>query len=364
VQLNSDLVPRKASRVRKRIGLVLLGFGTLAITGAFLTPAPYVIESPGPVFDVLGKLDDHQIITVTGAKTYKTSDQLDALTVNERGTPDDRPSWGEVAAAWLNPDQVLVPIEKMFGPSTTTDQVNQMVTKMMLDSQRDAVAVALTKSGVKFESWISVDAIKKGSPSAGVFKPDDVIVSVAGVKPKSLEQMPSIIDALNGEKVAIEVKRAGKLVFAQVTPVKDEASGKWRVGMFISYRYKFPFKVKVDLGNVSGPSAGMMFTLGIIDKLGPDNLTGGYHIAGTGTIDADGKVGPIGGIQLKMKGASRAGAKFFLAPRSNCDEILGHIPAGMQVVTVDNINDALRALEPLQAGKSLPTSTPLGCKVP
>jgi len=364
VQLNVDVVPRKTGRARKRIGLALLGFGALAIGGAFLTPAPYVIESPGPVFDVLGKLDDHQIISVNGATTYKTFGRLDALTVNERGTPDQRPSWGEVAAAWLNPDQVLVPLEKMFGPDTTTEQVNKMVTQMMLDSQRDAVAVALKKSGVKFDSWIAVEAIKKGSPSDGVFKPDDVIVSVAGVKPTSINEMTSEIAKLNGEPVDIQVRRAGKLVTSKVTPLKDKASGSWRVGIYISYRYKFPFKVKVDLGDVSGPSAGMMFTLGIIDKLGPENLTGGQHIAGTGTIDASGNVGPIGGIQLKMKGASRAGAKFFIAPRSNCDEIVGHIPAGMQVVTVETIDDALRALAPLQAGNPLPTTTKLGCPVP
>lgn len=362
--MNFDLVPSNADRARRRVGFALLGFAALAIGAAFLTPAPYVIESPGPVFDVLGKLDNHQIISVTGATTYKTFGQLDALTVNERGTPDERPSWGEVAAAWLNPDQVLVPLEKMFGPGTTTNQVNQMVTQMMLDSQRDAVAVALKKSGVKFDSWIAVESVKKGSPSDGLLKPDDVIVSVAGVKPTSIDEMTSAISKLNGKPVAIEVMRGGKLVTSQVTPLKDKASGSWRVGIYISFRYKFPFKVKVDLGDVSGPSAGMMFTLGIIDKLGPENLTGGQHIAGTGTIDASGNVGPIGGIQLKMKGASRAGAKFFLAPRSNCDEIVGHIPAGMQVVTVDTIDDALRALAPLQAGKPLPTPTKLGCPAP
>jgi len=362
--VKSEFEPRQGRKWRKRLGVALLGFSFLAIVAAFLTPAPYVIESPGPVFNVLGTLDSHQIITVTGAKTYASTGQLDALTVNERGTPNQLPSWGEVAAAYLNPDEVLIPIEQMFGPNTTTDQVNKMVTKMMLDSQRDAVAVGLKKSGVSYESWIAVDGIKKGSPADGVFLPDDKIISVNGAFPKSLEDMTSTISKLNGKPVAIELERAKKLMAVEITPVKDAASGKWRVGLFISYRYTFPFNVKVDLGNVTGPSAGMMFTLGIIEKLGPKSLTGGQHIAGTGTIDAAGNVGPIGGIQLKMKGASRAGAKFFLAPRDNCDEIVGHIPAGMQVVTVQNIDDALQALAPLEQGKSLPTASPLGCPSP
>jgi PDZ domain-containing protein len=343
---------------------VLVGFSAIAIGAAFLTPAPYVIESPGPVFDVLGNLDNHQIIKVTGAKTYPSTGQLDALTVNERGTPNELPSWGEVAAAYLNPDQVLVPVDQMFGTNTTTKEVNQMVTQMMLDSQRDAVAVGLKKSGVAFESWIAVDAVKKKSPSDGIFLPDDVIVSVNGTKPASLEEMTSIVAKSNGKPVAIEFKRSGKLRATEITPVKDAATGNWRVGLYINFRYKFPFKVKVDLGSVTGPSAGMMFTLGIIEKLGPSNLTGGQHIAGTGTIDSTGNVGAIGGIRLKMKGAARAGAKFFLAPRSNCDEIIGHIPAGMQVVTVNNIDDALAALAPLSKGQKIPTSTPLGCPAP
>lgn len=362
--MNSDFVPTRRGKLRKRIGFVLLGFSAVAIAAAFLTPAPYVIESPGPVFNVLGNLDNHKIISVSGAKTYESTGQLDALTVNERGTPDQLPSWGEVAAAYLNPDQVLVPVDEMFGPNTTTKDVNQMVTQMMLDSQRDAVAVALKKSGFSFESWLAVDAVKKKSPSDGVFMPDDVIVSVDGKKPNTLDEMTAAIAKLDGKPVPIEYKRDGKLKATQVTPVKDASSGKWRIGIFINFRYKFPFKVSVDLGSVTGPSAGMMFTLGIIEKLGPANLTGGNHIAGTGTIDSSGNVGPIGGIQLKMKGASRAGATFFLAPRDNCDEIIGHIPAGMQVVAVSNIDEALEALAPLSTGKPTPSSTPLGCPAP
>ena len=103
-------------------------------------------------------------------------------------------------------------------------------------------------------------------------------------------------------------------------------------------------EAKLWLGGVGGPSGGLMFTLGIIDKALPDSLTGGKNIAGTGTIDASGAVGPIGGIAFKMIAASRAGDRFFLAPEENCDEVIGHIPAGLQVIPVSNVDDALAAL--------------------
>jgi PDZ domain-containing protein len=94
----------------------------------------------------------------------------------------------------------------------------------------------------------------------------------------------------------------------------------------------------------------MMFALGIIDKLTPGELNGGENFAGTGTIDATGAVGAIGGIRQKLYGASNAGAKYFLAPASNCDEVTGHIPAGLTVFSVATLDDALAALEAVSAG--------------
>jgi PDZ domain-containing protein len=102
----------------------------------------------------------------------------------------------------------------------------------------------------------------------------------------------------------------------------------------------------------------MMFALGIIDELTPGSLTGGAHVAGTGTICADGVVGPIGGIVQKMAGARRAGATVFLAPASNCDEVVGHIPAGLHVFSVKRLSDALTALQRVAAHRAtagLPT---------
>jgi PDZ domain-containing protein len=99
----------------------------------------------------------------------------------------------------------------------------------------------------------------------------------------------------------------------------------------------------------------MMFALGIYDKLTPGELTGANHIAGTGTIDGSGAVGPIGGIQQKMFGAHNAGAKYFLAPKDNCTEVAGNIPAGLKVFKVTTFEDALKAVSAIGNGEDLST---------
>ena len=118
-------------------------------------------------------------------------------------------------------------------------------------------------------------------------------------------------------------------------------------------------KVEMHVDDIGGPSAGMMYTLGLIDKLTEAEETGGKTIAGTGTIDAKGKVGAIGGIRLKMIGAKRDGATWFLAPESNCDEVVGHVPSGLRDVKVATLDDAYDALVAIGQGKgdSLPHCT-------
>ena len=117
------------------------------------------------------------------------------------------------------------------------------------------------------------------------------------------------------------------------------------LGVNLITDYDFPIDVTIQLNNVGGPSAGMMFALGIIDTLTPGELNGGQDFAGTGTITADGEVGPIGGIRQKMHGAQDAGAEWFLAPAANCDEVVGHVPAGLEVFSVETLDDALDVLD-------------------
>jgi PDZ domain-containing protein len=127
------------------------------------------------------------------------------------------------------------------------------------------------------------------------------------------------------------------------------------MGVEVTGRYKFPFAVSISVGDIGGPSAGLMFALGIIDKLTQDNLTNGKFIAGTGEIEASGKVDAIGGIQQKMVGARNAGATVFLTPASNCADTKGAVPAGMRLVKVSTLAQAVSYLQDLKAGRSVPS---------
>jgi Lon-like protease len=139
-------------------------------------------------------------------------------------------------------------------------------------------------------------------------------------------------------------------------PVASKSSGGTAVvGVQVQEQYKFPFNVRITVGDIGGPSAGMMFALGIIDLLTPDNLTNGKFIAGTGEITAAGQVGPIGGIQQKMVGARNAGATYFLAPAGNCSDVRGAIPAGLHVVKVSNLSQAVTDLEAIKVNKPVPS---------
>ena len=118
-------------------------------------------------------------------------------------------------------------------------------------------------------------------------------------------------------------------------------------------------KVSMHVDDICGPSAGMMYTIGLIDKVTGEQLSGGKTIAGTGTMNAKGKVGAIGGIRLKMIGAKRDGATWFLAPESNCSDVVGHVPQGLHVVKVGTLDEAHDALVAIRDGKggSLPQCT-------
>ncbi|WP_317451804.1 S16 family serine protease [Microbacterium sp. NIBRBAC000506063] len=150
-----------------------------------------------------------------------------------------------------------------------------------------------------------------------------------------------------GERLTFAVARGGEEISVEVVPEQATQAGEtsWVIGVYPLTHYEFPIDVTIQLDNVGGPSAGLMFALGIIDQLTPGELTGGEDFAGTGTIDSDGAVGPIGGIRQKLYGARDAGAEFFFAPESNCGEVVGHVPDGLQVIRTATLEEALEALE-------------------
>ena len=158
-----------------------------------------------------------------------------------------------------------------------------------------------------------------------------------------------------GAPLSLDILRDGEPLTVEVTPAATTVDGQtmWLIGITLITDYDFPIDVTIQLNNVGGPSAGMMFALGIMDTLTPGNLNGGQNVAGTGTITADGTVGPIGGIQQKMWGAYRADADYFLAPVANCSEVVGEIPGDLQVFSVQTLDDALTVLDTISSGGDL-----------
>jgi PDZ domain-containing protein len=156
--------------------------------------------------------------------------------------------------------------------------------------------------------------------------------------------------------VPVVVQRAGKDVSVKVTVGKPAPGRKGaRLGVTVGNDACLaPFDVKINLEDVGGPSAGLMFALAIVDKAGSRDLTAGRYVAGTGEIGPDGTVSPIGGIQLKMIAARRAGATVFLAPAGNCGDVRKDTPGGLKIVKVSSLHGAIQELLDLQAGKAVP----------
>ncbi|NYF17296.1 PDZ domain-containing protein [Microbacterium sp. AK009] len=360
--------PRRPLSRATLAGIWALVIALVVLLVLTFLPTAYVIQQPGPVYNTLGTAqnadgEDVPLITVDGAETYPTDGSLDLLTVQVVGNPQRTPSWLELAGAWFDRTRAVLPLESVFPAGQTTEQRRDQSTAMMVDSQQDATAAALTKAGFDVPSDIVVYEFSDGSASRGILEVDDVILAANGTPIDGVDDLREVINAGEGDAVELTILRDG--AEEQVSVIPDEqtdADGttSWVIGVVLATDFEFPIDVQIQLNNVGGPSAGMMFALGIVDLLTPGDLTGGEDVAGTGTITSDGVVGPIGGIRQKMWGAVDAGAKWFLAPQANCDEVVGHVPDGLRVFAVGDLDDALTAVETVADGgdlDALPTCT-------
>jgi Lon-like protease len=314
-----------------------------------------VIQQPGPVYNTLGTTAGADgaavpLISVEGADTFPTDGALDLLTVQVAGNRERTPSWFELARAWFDPSKAVMPIDVVFPQGQTTEERNEESAAMMVDSQNEATAAALTELGYDVNPQLSVHSLTEDSASTGVLEVGDLILEAEGEHVTDAAALRDIVNAGDGDPIEMLIERDGDEETVSVTPKQVEIDGKstWLIGITLITQFDFPFDVTIQLNNVGGPSAGMMFALGIMDVLTPGELNGGESVAGTGTITADGTVGPIGGIQQKMWGAVGADADWFLAPEENCDEVVGHIPAGLRVFSVETLDDALDVLDAIR----------------
>lgn len=338
--------------MRRFVGLLGTLLLVVSLGFLFLGKAPYVIDEPGPVFNVLGETGGKAVITVHDAQTYPVSGELDALTVQQIGEPGNEPSWFQVWQASNDPSKSVTPIDVAYPPGVKSSQIYAEDAAMMQASQQDAQAAALNYLGIKFTSRVYVVSMMTDSAADGLIAPGDYIDSVNGLSIADSDLLRQRVQAWDEKQpIKVGITHKGVSSVVEVTPKKVE--GRFYIGVYVGYKYEFPFKIDVDLGDVGGPSAGTMFAIGMIDRLTPGQLLGKNHVAGTGTIEPTGEVGPIGGIVQKMYAARDSGATVFLAPSENCKETIGKVPSGLKVYSISKLNKAVELLTALKSGGSL-----------
>jgi PDZ domain-containing protein len=322
-------------------GLLALALGVL---GAAL-PTPLVALGPGPTFNTLGEVDGTNVVAVKGLPTYPTAGHLNMTTVSVT----DGLTLFAAIGFWVARDQQVVPRDTVFPPGRSDQQVQQENTDQFTSSEVNAEVAALAE--LKIPARAVVSELTKGSPAAGRLQPGDEFVTVAG-KPVSTPRQVSeaLRDTKPGQSVAITFRRAGAPSDTTVVLGTNPSLPQGFLGVRPGIE-PVGGDITISLGDIGGPSAGLMFALAVIDKLTPGELNGGRFIAGTGTIGPDGTVGPIGGIPFKMMAARAAGATTFLVPAANCAEAAANDPVGLSLVRVGTLDDALAALDALRANK-------------
>jgi len=336
---------------RRTTSLVVSGvLLVMLVVVAFSIPMPYVVESPGITENTLGESNGKPVIEIEGAKIYPVNGHLELTTVSV-SRQDYEPRLPDVLAAWIADDQIVLPRDVVYPPEKSTKEVDQENQAQMVDSQTTAVVAGLTEAGIDPYA-VTVKQVEPGAPAAGKLTASDEILSVDGREIDSTEAAVKAISAVDpGAPVSLQVRRGDESLTVEVTtePSPDDSS-KARIGISLGPPVDVNIKLAQDIG---GPSAGLVFSLAIYDLLTPGSLTGGRFVAGTGTIDAEGHVGPIGGIQQKIVGSydDGRGASVFLVPADNCEEAGGSDLADeLLLVKVATVSEAVEALAAIEAG--------------
>ncbi|WP_370414776.1 PDZ domain-containing protein [Streptomyces fradiae] len=342
---------------------------TLLCVGV-LIPVPYAEMSPGPTVNTLGEARGEPVLQISGRQTYPTTGHLNMTTVRVTGA-DYRMNAVEAVYGWLAHDSVIVPHDTLYPDGKTEEESSQENAEEFSQSQESAKVAALKELNIPVTTRVVVATVVKGTPAEGKLHAGDVIRAVDGTPVKEpgdvakqvTKRKPGqdVVFTIVPAKEAAAAEKAHKEATATqqvvIKTVKSEEGDRAIVGIQAGTDHVFPFTIDIKLADVGGPSAGLMFALGIVDKLTPGPLTDGKFIAGTGTIDDKGAVGPIGGIEMKLVGARRAGAQYFLTPADNCAAAASDTPAGLTLIKVDTIDDATKSLEKLRKGdtSSLPS---------
>jgi Lon-like protease len=313
------------------LGLVLAG------AGLWFTPTRLYITAPGAA------IDTSRLIDVPGGQHHRGKLYMMVVTTQPANL-----FW--YLYAKLDDRAVLETPKQFLGNIEDYAKYMELTTQMMADSQLTAPAVALHQLGYGkgvTSNGVKVFDLTADSPSRGLLGKDDVIIALDGKPVTRQDDLRAILTAtVPGTKVAVRFRRGAAEQAVTVTTYENPSrKGSAALGVLImdNLAYDVPIPVKIHAGSITGPSAGLMFTLQIIDQLTPGGIAGGMTVAGTGTMEPDGSVGEIGGVQQKVYAAETAGAVVFFSPRGNYEDAR-KVATRVEVVPVEKVTDALQWL--------------------
>ena len=338
--------------MNRRISTLLVALAPIVAFGVLLAlvTVPYVSLGPGPTFDTLGEVEGKEVVEIEGTEVQPTTGHLNMTTVSQR----DNLTLGQALTLWVSGREQLVPRDLVYPPDRSKDEIDEANNQEFKRSEDSAEYAAL--GYLKYAPAVTVETVSEDGASKGKLNEGDAIDGVDGVPVTSLDQFQSIMEKTKpDQEVVLDFRR--KNAAPGVTTIKlrsnpDKPHGYLGIGV-VEAPWA-PFTIDFNLANIGGPSAGLVFSLAVIDKLTTGELSGSKFVAGTGTIDADGKVGSIGGITHKILAAHEAGATVFLVPADNCEEAKSAHEDGIDLVKVANLGDAVDALNALSAGGEAP----------
>jgi Lon-like protease len=339
--------------VNRRILTVLVALVPILTFGLLLSvvTVPFVSLGPGPTYNTLGEVEGKQVVDIEGTKVFPTSGNLNMTTVAQ----SDGITMGQALALWMSGSEQLVPRDLVYPPDKSKDQVDEENTNDFKSSEDAAEYAALAYIG-GYPKAVTVDSVTDPGPSAGKLKDGDAIDMVNNTPVANLDEFTAILkNTKPGDQLIVDYRRKGGDIGTETITLGDNPDRDYGfLGIGVVDAPWAPFTIEFNLANIGGPSAGLMFSLAVIDKLTTGDLNGGKFIAGTGTIDPEGKVGPIGGITHKMEAAMDEGATAFLVPADNCAEALTAHDDDLTLIKVGTLTEAVEGLKAYSAGGEPP----------
>ncbi len=324
----------------------ILAFGVLLAA----VRVPFVSLGPGPIFNTLGEFDGKPVIEIDGTETEPTGGELNMTTVSQR----DGLTLGQALVLWLSGREQLLPRDLVYPPDKTRDDIDKANQAEFRSSEDSAEYAAL--AFLDYPRAVTVETVSDDGPAKGKLRDGDAIDAVNGTPVADVAAFTGLLENTKpGDPIVVDFRRKNEPPgTVTITLGSNDDRDYGYVGVGVRDAPWAPFNIGFNLANIGGPSAGLIFSLAVVDKLTPGELNDGRNVAGSGTIDGEGKVGSIGGITHKLLAAHEAGATVFLVPADNCAEAVSAKQDGMELVKVETLGSAVEALETLSAGGEPP----------